>query len=166
MGSSRSHRRSLWSDWLLDNASHLPCTYYARARKGANLCHDPATPGELHRLGLGLRHTGAQGEVRQLAAALHRRRVPPRALHPIAVPGTVYARLLGFIAHYNIHGFYDAQMSTPERRASFLRSLERSCNRSPTADARATAVLMPGRGPIRPARFPGRTGRGTRDLIT
>lgn len=33
----------------------------------------------------------------------------------------------GFIAHYNIHGFYEEQLSTPERRASFLRELERDC---------------------------------------
>ncbi|MBN9611837.1 MAG: hypothetical protein BGO15_09150 [Microbacterium sp. 71-23] len=35
----------------------------------------------------------------------------------------------GFIAHYDIHGFYDEQMSTPARRAAFLDELEWSCDR-------------------------------------
>ena len=35
----------------------------------------------------------------------------------------------GFIAHYNIHGFYDAQLSTPERRAQFITELRRGCER-------------------------------------
>ena len=35
----------------------------------------------------------------------------------------------GFIAHYDIHGFYDEQLSTPQRRASFLHELQRDCDR-------------------------------------
>lgn len=35
----------------------------------------------------------------------------------------------GFIAHYDIHGFYDEQLSTPQRQASFLRELQRDCDR-------------------------------------
>lgn len=31
----------------------------------------------------------------------------------------------GFIAHYDIDGFYDAQLATPERRRSFLETLAR-----------------------------------------
>lgn len=33
----------------------------------------------------------------------------------------------GFIAHYDIHGFYDEQMSTPTRRAQFLHDLALDC---------------------------------------
>ena len=35
----------------------------------------------------------------------------------------------GFIAHYDIHGFYDEQLSTPERRARFVTELRRGCER-------------------------------------
>lgn len=35
----------------------------------------------------------------------------------------------GFIAHYNLDGFYEAQLSTPDRRARFLRELRRECER-------------------------------------
>lgn len=35
----------------------------------------------------------------------------------------------GFIAHYDIHGFYDEQLSTPERRAQFLTELRSDCER-------------------------------------
>lgn len=35
----------------------------------------------------------------------------------------------GFIAHYDIHGFYHEQMGTPQRQASFLRTLEVACER-------------------------------------
>lgn len=34
-----------------------------------------------------------------------------------------------FIAHYDIHGFYDEQLSTPERRARFISELRRDCER-------------------------------------
>ena len=37
--------------------------------------------------------------------------------------------LLGFIAHYDIHGFYDEQLSTPERRSQFITDLRRGCER-------------------------------------
>lgn len=40
----------------------------------------------------------------------------------------------GFIAHYNRDGFYDAQLSTPERRADFLHELRRSCERNAGLD--------------------------------
>ncbi|QBE48251.1 hypothetical protein [Leucobacter triazinivorans] len=33
----------------------------------------------------------------------------------------------GFIAHYDIHGFYDEQLSTPERRSLFIAELRRGC---------------------------------------
>jgi|GEM_PF-1208978 len=33
----------------------------------------------------------------------------------------------GFIAHYNLDGFYDAQLSTAERRDGFLQQLARNC---------------------------------------
>lgn len=33
----------------------------------------------------------------------------------------------GFIAHYDIHGFYAEQLSTPERQERFLRELMESC---------------------------------------
>lgn len=33
----------------------------------------------------------------------------------------------GFIAHFNLDGFYDAQMSTQDRRLRFLIELRRSC---------------------------------------
>lgn len=35
----------------------------------------------------------------------------------------------GFIAHYDIHGFYDEQLSTPERRTRFLSVLIDACER-------------------------------------
>lgn len=35
----------------------------------------------------------------------------------------------GFIAHYNRHGFYAEQLSTPERRAQFFRDLMHDCRR-------------------------------------
>lgn len=35
----------------------------------------------------------------------------------------------GFIAHYDIHGFYAEQMSTPERRTQFLADLAAGCHR-------------------------------------
>ncbi|WP_460648309.1 hypothetical protein, partial [Leucobacter ruminantium] len=34
-----------------------------------------------------------------------------------------------FIAHYVIHGFYEEQLSTPERWARFLAELRQSCER-------------------------------------
>ena len=34
-----------------------------------------------------------------------------------------------FIAHYDIHGFYAEQLSTPERQRRFLHDLARSCGR-------------------------------------
>ncbi|MFC4244995.1 hypothetical protein ACFOYW_16625 [Gryllotalpicola reticulitermitis] len=40
----------------------------------------------------------------------------------------------GFIAHYDRHGFYTAQLSTPERRARFLDSLLRACERDAHTD--------------------------------
>ncbi len=33
----------------------------------------------------------------------------------------------GFIAHHNLDGFYDAQLSTPERRDGFLQDLALNC---------------------------------------
>lgn len=35
----------------------------------------------------------------------------------------------GFIAHYDIHGFYDEQLSTPDRRTRFLDDLIDACER-------------------------------------
>ncbi len=35
----------------------------------------------------------------------------------------------GFVAHYDIHGFYDEQLSTPERRSRFLEDLADACER-------------------------------------
>lgn len=40
----------------------------------------------------------------------------------------------GFIAHYDIHGFYDEQMSTPERRTQFLHDLAIDCERESHLD--------------------------------
>ena len=40
----------------------------------------------------------------------------------------------GFIAHYDIHGFYAEQMSTPERRAQFLRDLAIDCEKDAHLD--------------------------------
>lgn len=40
----------------------------------------------------------------------------------------------GFIAHYDIHGFYAEQMSTPERRTQFLRDLVVDCERESHLD--------------------------------
>ncbi|UOR02385.1 hypothetical protein MUN77_03450 [Leucobacter allii] len=40
----------------------------------------------------------------------------------------------GFIAHYDLDGFYDAQLSAPERRASFLNELRRDCERDAHLD--------------------------------
>lgn len=36
----------------------------------------------------------------------------------------------GFIAHYNLPGFYDAQLSSVDRRAAFWRQIERECGRN------------------------------------
>ncbi|GAB2562210.1 hypothetical protein [Leucobacter ruminantium] len=42
----------------------------------------------------------------------------------------------GFIAHYNLDGFYEAQLSTPDRRARFLNDLRQDCGRdAPTMTA-------------------------------
>lgn len=40
----------------------------------------------------------------------------------------------GFIAHYDIHGFYAEQLSTSERQARFLRDLTRDCEREAGLD--------------------------------
>lgn len=40
----------------------------------------------------------------------------------------------GFIAHYDRGGFYEAQLSTPERRARFLRDLRQDCEREANRD--------------------------------
>lgn len=40
----------------------------------------------------------------------------------------------GFIAHYDRGGFYEAQLSTPERRARFLYDLRRDCERDANRD--------------------------------
>ncbi|MFT4081390.1 MAG: hypothetical protein QM638_02285 [Nocardioides sp.] len=40
----------------------------------------------------------------------------------------------GFIAHYNIHGFYEEQMSTPARRAQFLHDLALDCEKDAHLD--------------------------------
>lgn len=40
----------------------------------------------------------------------------------------------GFVAHYNLDGFYDAQLSTPERRANFLNELRRDCEKDAHLD--------------------------------
>lgn len=40
----------------------------------------------------------------------------------------------GFIAHYDIHGFYDEQLSTPERRSQFVAELLRGCERDSDLD--------------------------------
>lgn len=40
----------------------------------------------------------------------------------------------GFIAHYDIYGFYAEQMSTPERRAQFVRDLSIDCEREAHLD--------------------------------
>jgi hypothetical protein len=40
----------------------------------------------------------------------------------------------GFIAHYNLDGFYEAQLSTPERHARFLRDLRQDCERDARHD--------------------------------
>ena len=39
-----------------------------------------------------------------------------------------------FIAHYDLDGFYDAHLSTPERRASFLNELRRDCEKGAHLD--------------------------------
>ena len=40
----------------------------------------------------------------------------------------------GFIAHYDIHGFYDEQMSTPARRERFLSDLASDCQKDAHLD--------------------------------
>lgn len=40
----------------------------------------------------------------------------------------------GFIAHYNLDGFYEAQLSTPDRRARFLHDLRQECERDARHD--------------------------------
>lgn len=40
----------------------------------------------------------------------------------------------GFIAHYDIHGFYAEQLSTPDRRARFIADLARDCEREAGLD--------------------------------
>ncbi|GAA1050981.1 hypothetical protein [Arthrobacter russicus] len=40
----------------------------------------------------------------------------------------------GFIAHYDIHGFYAERLSTSERQACFLRDLTRDCEREAGLD--------------------------------
>ncbi|MBN9141576.1 MAG: hypothetical protein J0H23_12195 [Micrococcales bacterium] len=40
----------------------------------------------------------------------------------------------GFIAHYDIHGFYDEQLSTPARRERFLSDLARDCQKDAHLD--------------------------------
>lgn len=40
----------------------------------------------------------------------------------------------GFIAHYDIHGFYDEQMSTPARRERFLSDLACDCQKDAHLD--------------------------------
>lgn len=40
----------------------------------------------------------------------------------------------GFIAHHDLDGFYDAQLSTPERRTSFLNELRRDCEKDAHLD--------------------------------
>ncbi|WP_210415956.1 hypothetical protein [Humibacter ginsenosidimutans] len=40
----------------------------------------------------------------------------------------------GFIAHYDIHGFYGEKFSTPARQAEFLRDLTRSCRHDARLD--------------------------------
>lgn len=40
----------------------------------------------------------------------------------------------GFIAHYNLDGFYEAQLSTPDRRARFLHDLRQECERDAHRD--------------------------------
>lgn len=40
----------------------------------------------------------------------------------------------GFIAHYNLDGFYEAQLSTLDRRARFLHDLRQDCERDARYD--------------------------------
>ncbi len=40
----------------------------------------------------------------------------------------------GFIAHYDIHGFYDEQISTPARRERSVRDLARDCQKDAHLD--------------------------------
>lgn len=40
----------------------------------------------------------------------------------------------GFIAHYNIHGFYEEKFSTPDRQRRFLVDLRRKCERDAGLD--------------------------------
>lgn len=40
----------------------------------------------------------------------------------------------GFIAHHNLDGFYEAQLSTPDRRARFLHDLRQDCERDANRD--------------------------------
>ena len=68
-------------------------------------------------------------QVRQPAAALHRRRLPVRSLHGLDLQGPLHKGYFGFIAHYDTNGFYDEQLSTPERRNRFLKDLADSCER-------------------------------------
>lgn len=55
--------------------------------------------------------------------------------------------MLRFIAHYNIYGFYDEHLSTPDRHACFLNGLIASCERDvrtarPDLRTDAKAVLL------------------------
>lgn len=40
----------------------------------------------------------------------------------------------GFIAHYDLHGFYEEQLSTLERRAQFFAELRQACEQGRHAD--------------------------------
>lgn len=67
--------------------------------------------------------------LRFIAADCPRERFTRRLYEGLSTHG-----YFGFIAHYDRGGFYEAQLSTPERRARFLRDLREDCERDAHRD--------------------------------
>lgn len=78
---------------------------------------------------MGLGNRDAQGPLRQRPARFIADGCPREKFTPRLYKGLSTHGYFGFIAHYDIHGFYDERLSTPQRRASFLHELRRDCDR-------------------------------------
>jgi len=70
-----------------------------------------------------------QGPLREHAVQFIADDFPREKFTPALYLGLSNHGYFRFIAHYNIHGFYAEQMSTPERRTQFLRDLANDCQR-------------------------------------
>lgn len=66
---------------------------------------------------------------RFIAADCPRERFTPSVYQGLSTHG-----YFGFVAHYDLNGFYDAQLSTPGRRAGFLHELRRDCEKDAHLD--------------------------------